>query len=143
MYHKRSLNMAQRIKYHKRISFIGVAVDSLNDEMKQILIFLNLNRKTGIMASPISEIIRVAKGRSALYRRGGKIKQVVLEQMQITLQTLESMKLIEQVLDGEYQITKDGIAVAAEILKQIVGTQQPLTVEDNPFARHFWQLLGF
>lgn len=118
-------------------------MNSLNDEMKHILVFLNLNRKTGIISSPISEIIRVVKGRSAQYRRRGKIKQVVLEQMQIALQTLESMKLIKQALDGEYQITKDGIAVAEQVLKQIVGTQQPLTVEDNPFARHFWQLLGF
>jgi hypothetical protein len=53
------------------------------------------------------------------------------------------MKLIKQVLDGEYQITKDGIAVAEQVLKQIVGTQQPRTVEDNPFARHFWQRLDF
>jgi hypothetical protein len=111
--------------------------------MKHILVFVNLNRKIGIMSSPILEIIRVVKGRSAQYRRGGKIKQVVLEQMQVTFQTLESMKLIERVTNDEYRITKDGIAVAEQILKQIVGTQQSLTVEDNPFARHFWRLLGF
>lgn len=118
-------------------------MEPLNDERKHILVFLNLNRKTGIMSSPISEIIRVVKGRSAQYRRGGKIKQIVLEQMQVTLQTLESMKLIEQVPNGEFKITKNGTAIAEQILNQIAGTQQPLTVEDNPFARHFWRLLDF
>ena len=86
--------------------------------MKHILVFLNLNRKTGSMPSSISEIIRVVKGQTAQYRRGGRIRQVAFKQMQETLQTLESTKLIERVLDDGYKITKDGIIVAKQILKE-------------------------
>lgn len=111
--------------------------------MKQILVFLNLNRKMSSTPTSISEIIRVVKGQSARYRRGGKIKQRSRDQMREVLQALESINLIELVRDDEYRITKKGIITAEQILKALEETEQPATVEDDPFSRHFWRLLGF
>jgi ribosomal protein S19E (S16A) len=115
----------------------------LSDEMKQILVFLNLNRKMGSIPTSISEITRVVKGPTAQYRRGGKIKQGILEQIREVLQALESTNLIELVQDDEYRITKNGITIAEQVLKALLETEQSTTVEDDPFSRHFWQLLGF
>ena len=111
--------------------------------MKQILVFLNLNRKMGSIPTSISEITRVVKGRIAQYRRGGKIKRGVLDQIREVLQVLESTNLIELVQHDEYKITKDGIIIAEQILKAIDETEHQITVEDDPFSRHFWRLLGF
>ncbi len=115
----------------------------LNDEMKQILVFLNLNRKMGSIPTSISEITRVVKGRTAQYRRGSKIKRGVLEQMRKVLQTLESTNLIELVQEDAYRITNEGVTIAEQILKALEEKEQPITVEDDPFSRHFWRLLGF
>jgi ribosomal protein S19E (S16A) len=114
----------------------------LNNEMKQILVFLNLNRKVGSTPTSISEITRVVKGQTAQYRRGGQIKHRVLDQIRKVLQTLESRNLIEAQDDG-YQITKNGITIAEQILETLLETEQPPTIEDDPFSRHFWRLLGF
>jgi hypothetical protein len=125
-------------------SFVRVesVLNLLNDEMKQILVFLNLNRKVGSTPTSISEITRVVKGQTAQYRRGGQIKHRVLDQIREVLQTLESHNLLE-VQDDGYQITRNGITIAKQILKALLETEQPPTIEDDPFSRHFWRLLGF
>ena len=97
----------------------------------------------GSIPTSISEITRVVKGPTAQYRRGGKIKHRVLEQIREVLQALESTNLIELVQDDEYRISKNGITIAEQILKALLETEQSTTVEDDPFSRHFWRLLGF
>ena len=114
----------------------------LNDEVKQILVFLNLNRKISSIPTSISEITQVVKGPTAQYRRGGKIKQKAIEQIQEALQDLESTNLIERVHDKRYRITRKGITIAEQILKALRKTEQHPTIEDDPFSRHFWRLLG-